>query len=138
LAGNGYIRVSWVTTFKMATSVVEYGTTPGQYEEYTAGDTFGYHYYSYSSGKIHYATIGPLESDTTYYYRCSGTGPEYSFKTPPAAFPAEFVVVGKSVSKFINLVFHCIYSQNYYTNSSIGKNCETRTPEFIEFKKTLA
>lgn len=94
LAGNGYIRVSWVTTYKMATSVVEYGTNPGKYEEYTVGDNFSYHYYAYSSGKIHYATIGPLKSDTTYYYRCGGTGAEYSFKTAPVGFPAEFVVVG--------------------------------------------
>lgn len=94
LAGDGYIRISWVTTYKMAISVVEYGTKCGKYEEYTSGDNFGYHYYSYTSGKIHYVTIGPLKSNTTYYYRVGGSGPEYSLRTPPAAFPAEFVIVG--------------------------------------------
>lgn len=94
LAGNGYMRISWMTTYKMATSVVEFGTKSGSYNEYILGDNFSYHYYSYVSGKIHYVTIGPLTPSTTYYYRCGGVGSEYSFRTPPAAFPAEFVLVG--------------------------------------------
>lgn len=94
LAGDGYIRVSYVTTYKMATSVVEYGTNAGKYEEYAIGDSFSYHYYSYVSGKIHYVTIGPLKSNTTYYYRVAGSGTEYTFRTAPSSFPVEFVVLG--------------------------------------------
>ncbi|KNA15165.1 hypothetical protein SOVF_100710, partial [Spinacia oleracea] len=94
LAGQGYMRISWITSYKMATSVVEFGSKSGSYNEYIVGDSFSYHYYSYVSGKIHYVTIGPLTPDTTYYYRCGGSGSEYSFRTAPAAFPAEFVLVG--------------------------------------------
>ncbi|KAL9235849.1 hypothetical protein vseg_010582 [Gypsophila vaccaria] len=94
LAGDGYVRVSYVTTYTMATSVVEYGTKSGKYNEFALGDNFNYHYYSYVSGKVHYVTIGPLKSGTTYYYRCGGSSVEYSFRTPPASFPVEFAIVG--------------------------------------------
>ncbi|XP_074312079.1 purple acid phosphatase 22-like [Silene latifolia] len=94
LAGDGYVRVSYVTTYTMATSVVEYGTKSGKYNEFALGDNFNYHYYSYVSGKVHYVTIGPLTAGTTYYYRCGGSGTEYSFRTPPASFPVEFAIVG--------------------------------------------
>ncbi|PWZ44892.1 putative purple acid phosphatase 20 [Zea mays] len=47
------------------------------------------------SGSIHDAVIGPLQPSTNYYYRCSGSSSrELSFRTPPAALPFRFVVVG--------------------------------------------
>ena len=89
------MRVSWVTEHGHAKSTVEYGTSPGKYNAVAAGDHTRYQYFLYKSGKIHHVTIGPLEPSTTYYYRCGGSGPEFSLRTPPLAFPVEFVVVGE-------------------------------------------
>eukprot|EP01018_Ginkgo_biloba_P012847 Gb_30479 [translate_table: standard] len=58
------------------------------------GESTSYSYLLYRSGLIHHVLIGPLETNTVYYYRCGGYGPEYSFKTPPANFPITFAVVG--------------------------------------------
>lgn len=91
------MRVSWITEDKHAESVVEYGTKSGEYSAKATGDQTSYHYFFYSSGKIHNAVIGPLQPSTTYFYRCGGSGPEFSFKTPPPNLPIEFVVVGKCV-----------------------------------------
>lgn len=88
------MRVSWVTEHKHTKSTVEYGTTPGKYNAAVTGEHTSYQYFFYKSGAIHHVTIGPLEPATTYYYRCGGSGPEFSFRTPPSAFPVEFVVVG--------------------------------------------
>ncbi|KAK6942614.1 Calcineurin-like phosphoesterase domain, ApaH type [Dillenia turbinata] len=93
LVGKDHIRVSWVTN-KKAASMVEYGRVSGRYEATAKGEHAAYHYFLYKSGQIHHAVIGPLEANTVYYYRCGGSGPEFSFKTPPSALPLEFVVVG--------------------------------------------
>ncbi|CAD6257205.1 unnamed protein product [Miscanthus lutarioriparius] len=62
------MRITWVTDDRSAPSVVEYGTSPG---EYTAASETGYQtsyqFLSYTSGAIHHVTIGPLEPGTTYY-----------------------------------------------------------------------
>ena len=89
------MRVTWITDDKHAPSIVEYGKQPGTYSAKVTGNHTSYRYFFYSSGKIHHVKIGPLEPGTIYYYRCGGSGPELSFKTPPATFPLEFVVIGK-------------------------------------------
>lgn len=92
------MRVSWITEEKRAESVVEYGTESGEYNAKSTGEHTSYRYFLYNSGKIHNVVIGPLKPGTTYFYRCGGSGPEFSLKTPPHNFPLEFVVVGKSLS----------------------------------------
>ncbi|KAJ1419537.1 Purple acid phosphatase-like, N-terminal [Sesbania bispinosa] len=94
LVGEDHIRVSWITEDKHTESVVEYGTKKGEYSTKAKGEHTSYHYFLYKSGKIHHVVIGPLQPDTTYFYRCGGSGPEFSFKTPPSKLPIEFVVVG--------------------------------------------
>lgn len=94
LKGRDYIRVTWITDDKHAPSIVEYGTESKKYDEKVRGEHTSYTYFQYSSGKIHHVKIGPLEPSTTYFYRCGGSGPEFSFKTPPSTFPIEFAVVG--------------------------------------------
>ncbi|XP_027073091.1 purple acid phosphatase 22 [Coffea arabica] len=94
LVGVDHVRVSWITSHKHTKSTVEYGKSPGTYEASATGDHTSYHYFFYSSGEIHHVVIGPLEPSTTYYYRCGGSGPESSFRTPPSDLPIEFVIVG--------------------------------------------
>ncbi|XP_016436922.1 purple acid phosphatase 22-like [Nicotiana tabacum] len=95
LVGKDHMRVTWITSDKHAKSIVEYGTSPGKYHSSSVtGERTSYRYFFYSSGEIHHVTIGPLEPNTTYYYRCGGSGPEFSFKTPPSTFPIEFAVAG--------------------------------------------
>ncbi|XP_027350036.1 purple acid phosphatase 22-like isoform X2 [Abrus precatorius] len=94
LVGKDKMRVSWITEDKKGESVVEYGTKEGEYSERAMGENGMYQYFFYSSGKIHSVVIGPLPPNTTYFYRCSGSGPEYSLKTPPSNLPIEFVIVG--------------------------------------------
>lgn len=95
MAGVNHARVSWITDDKKVPSVVEYGVAPAKYNAVATGEATSYRYFFYSSGKIHHVKIGPLEPATTYYYRCSSSGPEFSFKTPPSTFPIEFAVVGQ-------------------------------------------
>lgn len=94
LAGDGSMRVTWVTDDDSSPSIVEYGTLPGRYSSVAQGESTSYNYLFYSSGKIHHTVIGPLEHDTVYFYRCGGQGPEFQLKTPPAQFPVTFAVVG--------------------------------------------
>ncbi|XP_073149548.1 purple acid phosphatase 22-like [Henckelia pumila] len=95
LAGKDHMRVSWITSDKKVKPVVEYGTKSGEYEASARGErSISYSYFLYNSGEIHHVKIGPLEPSTVYYYRCGGSGPEFSFRTPPAAFPIEFAVAG--------------------------------------------
>ncbi|KAK7345357.1 hypothetical protein VNO77_15960 [Canavalia gladiata] len=94
LVGKDHMRVSWITEDKQRESIVEYGTKKGEYNRKTTGEHTSYRYFLYKSGKIHHVVIGPLHPNTIYYYKCGGSGPEFSFKTPPSKFPIEFVVVG--------------------------------------------
>ncbi|TKY53080.1 Purple acid phosphatase 22 [Spatholobus suberectus] len=94
LVGNDHMRVSWITEDKHTKSAVDYGTTKGEYITKAMGEHTSYQYFLYKSGKIHHVVIGPLRPSTTYYYKCGGSGPEFSFKTPPPKLPIEFVVVG--------------------------------------------
>ncbi|CAL5389278.1 unnamed protein product [Camellia sinensis] len=94
LAGKDHMRVSYVTTSHQVPSMVEYGKVSGTYESSATGDHTKYQYFFYTSGNIHHVTIGPLEPSTTYYYRCGGSGPEFSFRTPTSSLPIEFAIVG--------------------------------------------
>ncbi|KAK6779405.1 hypothetical protein RDI58_021589 [Solanum bulbocastanum] len=95
LVGNDHMKVTWITSHKHEKSIVEYGTSSGNYDKSSmTGERMSYRYFFYNSGKIHHITIGPLGPNTTYYYRCGGNGPEFSFKTPPSTFPIEFSIVG--------------------------------------------
>ncbi|XP_061336382.1 purple acid phosphatase 22-like [Gastrolobium bilobum] len=94
LVGQDKIRVSWITEDKNGETLVEYGTKSGVYKAKATGNDTSYQYFFYHSGKIHNVVIGPVKPSTTYFYRCGGSGPEFSFKTPPPKLPIEFVVIG--------------------------------------------
>ncbi|XP_047336394.1 purple acid phosphatase 22-like [Impatiens glandulifera] len=94
LAGKNFIRVSWITSDHQSPSSIDYGKSPGKYDVSVIGENTKYSYFFYNSGKIHEAVIGPLDPGTTYYYRCSGSGPEFIFKTPPSNYPIEFAIIG--------------------------------------------
>ncbi|CAL9187487.1 unnamed protein product [Musa hybrid cultivar] len=94
LAGTQHMRITWVSDDEFSRSIVEYGTSPGEYTSSSQGESAFYKYLLYSSGKINHVVIGPLESSTTYFYRCGGQGPEFQFMTPPSEFPVTFSVVG--------------------------------------------
>ncbi|CAN6371811.1 unnamed protein product [Urochloa humidicola] len=92
--GADAMEVTWVTDDRSAPSVVEYGTSPGNYTASETGYSTTYKYRSYTSSAIHHVTIGPLEPGT-YYYRCGSTASdELSLQTPPASLPVEFVIIG--------------------------------------------
>ena len=94
LVGADKMRITWITE-DSAPALVEYGTSPGVYANAVNGTTSSYKYTLYRSGDIHEVTIGPLNPDTTYYYRCSSNSAKtFSFKTPPAKLPIKFAVVG--------------------------------------------
>ncbi|XP_022925943.1 probable purple acid phosphatase 20 [Cucurbita moschata] len=94
LVGVDKMRITWITE-DSAPALVEYGTSPGVYANAVNGTTSSYKYTLYKSGDIHEVTIGPLNPDTTYYYRCSSNSAKtFSFKTPPAKLPIKFAVVG--------------------------------------------
>ncbi|XP_038881275.1 probable purple acid phosphatase 20 [Benincasa hispida] len=94
LVGVDKMRITWITE-DSAPSVVEYSTSPGVYTNVVTGITSSYKYALYESGNIHDVTIGPLNPDTTYYYRCSSNSARnFTLKTPPAQLPIKFVVIG--------------------------------------------
>ncbi|KAL6875631.1 hypothetical protein ACP4OV_013144 [Aristida adscensionis] len=92
--GANEMLISWITDDRSSPSVVEYGTSPGEYTSSATGHHGTYQYSSYVSGAIHHVTIGPLEPGTTYHYRCGLAGDEFSLRTCPATLPVEFVVIG--------------------------------------------
>ena len=105
LAGKDHVRVSWITEDKHVKSEMEYGTEAGKYSAKATGEKTQYQYFFYRSGSIHHVKIGPLRPSTTYFYRCGGSGPDFSFKMPPAELPIEFVVVGKFMLLFPSKLF---------------------------------
>ncbi|KAM2893152.1 hypothetical protein FF1_008540 [Malus domestica] len=114
LVGKDHMRVSWVTESKHVKSIVEYGKESGMYNGKATGEHTSYKYFLYSSGKIHHVTIGPLEPATTYFYRCGGSGPEFSFKTPPQKLPLEFAVAGDlGQTEWTNSTLQHIGSMDY-------------------------
>ena len=97
MVGGDKMRISWITDRPTA-ATVDYGTSPGVYTNTANGSTMSYEYITYKSGQIHDVVIGPLKPNTQYYYRCGASpAPQFSFKTPPAQLPINFVVVGTYV-----------------------------------------
>ncbi|KAH6822788.1 purple acid phosphatase 18 [Perilla frutescens var. hirtella] len=94
LAGANHMRISWMTRDKQSPSVVQYGTSSKNYTSTAQGESTGYNYLTYKSGKIHHTVIGPLRDGTLYFYRCGGGGPEFQLRTPPSKFPVTFAVAG--------------------------------------------
>lgn len=95
LAGDRHIRVTWITTRGSSSpSLVEFGTSPGEYTSTALGYATSYTYLLYRSGNIHHTVIGPLQPTTVYFYRCGGRGPEFQLKTPPSRLPITFAVAG--------------------------------------------
>ncbi|XP_010515742.1 PREDICTED: purple acid phosphatase 22-like [Camelina sativa] len=114
LAGKDHMRVTFITEDKEVESVVEYGKQPGKYVGKAFGESTNYGYLYYESGEIHHVKIGPLQSNTIYYYRCGGNGPEFSFKTPPSTFPVEFAIVGDlGQTEWTDATLSQIKSQDY-------------------------
>ncbi|XVF76230.1 hypothetical protein PTKIN_Ptkin13bG0249500 [Pterospermum kingtungense] len=94
VVGADKMRVSWITE-SSAPAIVEYGTSPGVYSNSITGTTSSYKYLMYKSGEIHDVVIGPLNPNTTYYYRCSSDSTrKFILKTPPLQLPIKFAVVG--------------------------------------------
>ncbi|KAJ4850525.1 putative purple acid phosphatase 20 [Turnera subulata] len=95
MIGEDKMRISWITDSETP-AIVSYGTATGEYQYSSSnGTTSSYKYLTYHSGQIHDVVIGPLKSNTVYYYRCgSSSTKEYNFKTPPANLPIKFAVVG--------------------------------------------
>lgn len=87
LAGPNGVRISWITVSVSAPSMVEFGTTSGEYNKVAYGDSNYYSFLFYKSGHVHNVVLGNLDSSTVYYYKCGGAGLEYSFRTPPALGP---------------------------------------------------
>ncbi|XP_020581260.1 purple acid phosphatase 22-like [Phalaenopsis equestris] len=94
MVGSDHMRISWIAKEKNTPSLVEYGKIPGVYDRSATGESTSYRFFFYTSGEIHHVSVGPLDSNTTYYYRCGGVGDELAFKTPPAALPVDFVLAG--------------------------------------------
>lgn len=94
LAGDKHMRITWLTNDESSPSIVKYGTSPGKYSYVSHGESTSYNYLLYKSGKIHHTVIGPLEPNTSYYYKCGDEGLEFNLKTPPSKFPITFAVAG--------------------------------------------
>ncbi|KAI0491471.1 hypothetical protein KFK09_025731 [Dendrobium nobile] len=101
IVGSDQMLISWITKDKNIPSLVEYGKTPGIYDCSASGESTSHRFFFYTSGNIHHVEIGPLDANTTYYYRCGGVGGESTFKTPPLTLPIEFVLIDFSLSSCI-------------------------------------
>jgi len=123
MVGPDKMRVTWITDDE-APAIVEYGTTPGQYTLSATGSTTTYSYVLYKSGNIHDAVIGPLQPNTTYYYRCSSNPKrDFSFRTPPATLPFKFVIVGNAPYCYI------FFLQELHVN--VAMPCRWHTSVYI-------
>ncbi|KAK2364362.1 purple acid phosphatase [Trifolium repens] len=91
--GQDKMRISWITE-SPTPAKVEYGPSPSAISFSATGTTSSYHYALYESGEIHNVLIGPLKSNTVYYYRLGDSTKTYNFKTTPSQFPIKFGVVG--------------------------------------------
>lgn len=93
--GQDKMMISWITD-SLTPSKVVYGPTPSANTFTAIGTNSSYHYATYESGEIHDVVIGPLKSNTVYYYRLgdSSSARTYNFKTPPSQFPIKFAVIG--------------------------------------------
>ncbi|KAM7468273.1 hypothetical protein LguiB_015835 [Lonicera macranthoides] len=94
MVGGDMMRISWITQVPTP-STVKYDTSPGVIKGIQSNGTVSeYKFLTYKSGEIHEVVIGPLNSNTVYYYRCGDSTLEFNFKTPPAQFPIKFAVSG--------------------------------------------
>ncbi|OIW10719.1 hypothetical protein TanjilG_27665 [Lupinus angustifolius] len=91
--GQDGMGISWITQ-SSTPATVQYGLTPSDNSNTATGVTNSYRYLLYQSGKIHNVVIGPLKSNTVYYYRLSNSPKVYSLKTAPSQFPIKFAVSG--------------------------------------------
>ncbi|GAV60757.1 Metallophos domain-containing protein/Metallophos_C domain-containing protein, partial [Cephalotus follicularis] len=115
VVGEDEMRISWIMDNSSAPATVDYGTSPGVYTNSTNGETTSYSYVFYKSGEIYDAVIGPLQPNSTYYYRCSSNSDrEFSFKTPPAQLPIKFAVSGDlGQTEWTNSTLNHISNSNY-------------------------
>jgi hypothetical protein len=100
--GQDKMRISWITE-SPTPAKVEYGPSPSAISFSATGTTSSYHYALYESGEIHNVLIGPLKSNTVYYYRLGDSTKTYNFKTTPSQFPIKFGVVGMCSTSYYRL-----------------------------------
>ncbi|XP_051130718.1 probable purple acid phosphatase 20 isoform X2 [Andrographis paniculata] len=89
------MRISWITSAP-SPSIVFYSTANNNTLLSANGTTTRYSYLIlYRSGYIHHVTVGPLNADAIYYYRCGSiSARQYIFKTPPSQYPIKFAITG--------------------------------------------
>ncbi|CAL0309952.1 unnamed protein product [Lupinus luteus] len=110
--GQDKMGISWITQ-SSTPSTVQYGLTPSG-NNTASGLTNSYRYLLYKSGEIHNAVIGPLKSNTVYYYRLGNSPKGYSFKTAPSQFPIKFAVSGDlGQTEWTQLTLDHINKSNY-------------------------
>ncbi|KAH9316942.1 hypothetical protein KI387_018711 [Taxus chinensis] len=114
LLGENQMRITWITNDTDIPSMVQYGTSPGEYTSLAKGGNTSYSYLGYRSSPIYHVTIGPLDPNTNYYYRCGSCGREYKLKTPPLQFPISFALVGDlGQTEWTNSTLQHIQQTNY-------------------------
>ncbi|KAE9590846.1 putative Acid phosphatase [Lupinus albus] len=111
--GPNKMGISWITQ-SSTPAQVQYGLTPSAINNTANGVTNSYKYLIYKSGEIHNVVIGPLISNTVYYYRLGNSPKGYSFKTAPSQFPIKFAVSG-----FICIHYAGDLGQTEWTKSTL-------------------